>query len=52
MTSRMTGTEPMVVPVGQTVRLLVTASDVIHAVAVPAFGVKIDAIPGRLYATI
>ncbi|MFN4041367.1 MAG: cytochrome c oxidase subunit II [Brevundimonas sp.] len=48
---RLAADEPMVVPVGQTVRLLVTASDVIHAVAVPAFGVKIDAIPGRVNET-
>ncbi len=38
----------VVVPVGQVVRLIVTAADVIHAWAIPAFGVKIDAIPGRL----
>lgn len=37
---------PMVVPVGQKVRLLVTANDVIHSWWVPAFGVKQDAIPG------
>lgn len=37
---------PMVVPVGQRVRLLVTANDVIHSWWVPAFGVKQDAIPG------
>lgn len=37
---------PVVVPIGQKVRLLVTASDVIHSWAVPAFGVKQDAIPG------
>lgn len=41
----------MVVPVNATVRVLVTAADVIHAYAVPAFGVKIDAIPGRLNET-
>ena len=41
----------VVVPVGKTVRLLVTASDVIHAYAMPAFGVKIDAVPGRLNET-
>ncbi len=39
---------PMVVPVGKTVRLIVTASDVIHAWTVPSFGSKIDAVPGRL----
>jgi cytochrome c oxidase subunit II len=37
---------PLVVPVGVKVRLLVTASDVIHSWWVPAFGVKKDAIPG------
>ncbi|HRQ56481.1 MAG TPA: cytochrome c oxidase subunit II [Azoarcus taiwanensis] len=37
---------PMVVPVGKRVRLLVTANDVIHSWWVPAFGVKQDAIPG------
>ncbi|NIJ25440.1 cytochrome c oxidase subunit II [Brevundimonas terrae] len=44
---RLAADEPMVVPVGATVELLITASDVIHAVALPAFGIKIDAIPGR-----
>lgn len=38
---------PVVVPVGTNVRLLVTAADVIHAWAMPAFGVKKDAVPGR-----
>jgi len=38
--------EPMVVPVGKKVRLLLTANDVIHAWWIPAFGVKQDAIPG------
>ena len=37
---------PMVVPVGKKVRVLLTANDVIHAWWVPAFGVKQDAIPG------
>ena len=41
----------MVVPVDTTVRVQVTAADVIHSFAVPAFGVKIDAIPGRLNET-
>ncbi|MBX3493812.1 MAG: cytochrome c oxidase subunit II [Parvibaculum sp.] len=41
----------MVVPVDTTVRVIVTAADVIHAFAVPSFGVKIDAIPGRLNET-
>jgi cytochrome c oxidase subunit II len=39
---------PIVVPVNKTVRVQVIGSDVIHAFAMPAFGVKIDAIPGRL----
>lgn len=38
----------VVVPVNATVRVLVTASDVIHAFAMPAFGVKTDAVPGRI----
>ncbi len=38
----------LVVPVNATVRVLVTASDVIHAFAMPAFGVKADAVPGRV----
>jgi cytochrome c oxidase subunit II len=38
--------EPMVVPVGKRVRLLITANDVIHSWWVPAFSVKQDAIPG------
>ncbi len=41
----------IVVPVDTTVRLLVTAGDVIHSWAMPAFGVKVDAVPGRLNET-
>jgi cytochrome c oxidase subunit 2 len=37
---------PLVVPVNQKIRMVVTANDVIHAWMVPAFGVKQDAIPG------
>src|SRR6185437_8967316 len=37
---------PVVVPVGKKVRVLLTANDVLHAWWVPAFGVKQDAIPG------
>jgi cytochrome c oxidase subunit II len=37
---------PVVVPVGKKVRIVLTAADVIHAWMVPAFGVKQDAIPG------
>lgn len=42
---------PMVVPVGAVVQVLVTGSDVIHSWAVPSFGVKIDAVPGRMNET-
>lgn len=38
----------MVVPVDTMVRVLVTGADVIHAFAMPAFGVKTDAVPGRI----
>jgi len=37
---------PLVVPMGKKIRVLVTANDVIHSWSVPAFGVKQDAIPG------
>ena len=37
---------PLVVPVGKKVRIITTASDVIHAFMVPSFGIKQDAIPG------
>lgn len=40
-------TESVVVPVNALVRLLTVGQDVIHAWAMPAFGVKIDAVPGR-----
>jgi cytochrome c oxidase subunit 2 len=38
----------LVVPVNKVVHVLVTGADVIHSFAVPSFGVKIDAVPGRL----
>jgi len=38
----------VVVPVDTMVRVLVTAADVIHAFAMPAFGIKTDAVPGRI----
>ena len=41
----------VVVPVNATVRVLVTATDVLHSWAMPAFGVKKDAVPGRLNET-
>jgi len=42
---------PLVVPSGAVVRVQVTSGDVIHNWAVPSFGVKTDAIPGRLNET-
>jgi cytochrome c oxidase subunit 2 len=42
---------PMVVPVDTTVRMQVTGADVIHSFSVPSFGIKIDAVPGRLNET-
>lgn len=41
----------VVVPVGHVIRFLITAADVIHSFAVPAFGIKTDAIPGRVNET-
>src|SRR4051812_37847814 len=41
----------MVVPVNKIVRIQTTGADVIHSFAVPAFGIKVDAIPGRLNET-
>ena len=38
----------LVVPVNKIVHVLVTGADVIHSFAVPSFGIKIDAVPGRL----
>jgi cytochrome c oxidase subunit 2 len=38
----------LVIPAETHIKLLVTASDVIHAWALPSFGIKIDAVPGRL----
>lgn len=42
---------PMVIPVDTTVQFIITASDVLHSFAVPAFGIKVDAVPGRLNET-
>lgn len=42
---------PVVLPVGTTIRMLVTAGDVIHSWALPAFGNKDDAVPGRINET-
>ncbi len=42
---------PLVLPIDTNIVFEVTAADVIHAFAVPAFGIKIDAVPGRLNTT-
>ncbi|MHA7871837.1 MAG: cytochrome c oxidase subunit II transmembrane domain-containing protein [Hyphococcus sp.] len=41
----------VVVPVGETIRVTTTAQDVIHSWALPAFALKIDAVPGRINET-
>ena len=41
----------VVVPVGKVVKVLITANDVLHAWALPSFGVKRDAVPGRVNET-
>ena len=41
----------VVVPVDTFVRLQVTAADVLHSFAMPSFGIKVDAVPGRLNET-
>jgi cytochrome c oxidase subunit 2 len=41
----------MVVPVNKVVRVLTTGAEVIHAFAVPSFGIKVDSIPGRVNET-
>lgn len=41
-------TEPLLVPIGTTVRVLVTSNDVIHSFSIPSFGIKEDAIQGRV----
>jgi cytochrome c oxidase subunit 2 len=41
----------VVVPVNKVVKVLITANDVLHSWAVPSFGVKRDAVPGRINET-
>ena len=41
----------IVLPINTNIRLLVTATDVIHSWAIPAFGVKLDTVPGRVNET-
>ena len=42
---------PVVLPVDTNIQVLVTAADVLHSFAVPSFGIKTDAVPGRLNET-
>jgi cytochrome c oxidase subunit 2 len=49
---RLLSTDNMVVlPVETNIRLLITASDVLHAFALPAMGIKLDAVPGQVNET-
>src|SRR5690554_2338359 len=43
--------QEIVVPTDTNIRVVVTAGDVLHSFAVPSFGVKVDAVPGRLNET-
>ena len=43
--------EPMVIPVGSTVRMQITSGERLHSWTIPAFGVKQDGVPGRLNET-
>jgi cytochrome c oxidase subunit 2 len=47
----LTADTEMVVPVNKVVHVLVTGADVIHSFTVPSFGVRIDAVPGRMNET-
>ena len=42
---------PIYLPVGETIRVVTTARDVIHSWALPNFAIKIDAVPGRINET-
>jgi cytochrome c oxidase subunit 2 len=44
-------TQPVVVPVDTNIQVLVTSADVLHSFAIPSFGIKKDAVPGRLNET-
>ena len=48
---KLAATQPLVIPVNKVVKVLVTGADVIHAFAVPAFGIITDAVPGRVNET-
>ena len=44
-------TDPVVLPVDTNIQVLVTAGDVLHSWSVPAFGIRTDAVPGRMNET-
>lgn len=44
----LTTDKPLILPASTPVRLLITSKDVIHSWAVPSFGIKMDAVPGRI----
>jgi len=41
-------TEPIVLPVGVPIKVLITSADVLHSWSLPAMGIKVDAVPGRI----
>lgn len=43
-------TNPLILPKEMHIRLIITSTDVIHSYSIPAFGIKVDAVPGRLNA--
>lgn len=43
--------QPVILPVDTDIQVLVTAGDVLHSFAIPAFGIKTDAVPGRMNET-
>jgi len=45
----LTTDKPLLLPKGLHIRFLITSDDVLHSFAVPAFGLKVDAVPGRLH---
>jgi heme/copper-type cytochrome/quinol oxidase subunit 2 len=40
---------PLILPKGVHIKLLITSDDVIHSFAIPSFGIKVDAVPGRIH---
>jgi heme/copper-type cytochrome/quinol oxidase subunit 2 len=40
--------DPVVLPVGVPIKILVTSSDVLHSWSIPNLGIKVDAVPGRI----